>query len=252
MNLKFSVCTDAVFRGQDTASVIPRVAAAGFSYIEFWGWQGKDLRAIRRAADENGVTVAACCVKQPSLVDPAARNVFLSGLDESIQAAKVLGAKVLLTQAGQDTGAPRKTQTASLIEGLSLAASRAEDAGITLVLEPLNTRYDHKGYFLWSTEETAQVIDAVASPAVKILYDIYHQQIMEGDIVGTLLGNLPRIGHIHTAGHPGRHELTDGELNYRYVLARLDEAGYAGIVGLEYFPLLPPEEGFNTFFQMLK
>ena len=114
------------------------------------------------------------------------------------------------------------------------------------VVEPLNTKLNHPGYFLSASKEAFDLIDEVGAQSVRVLYDIYHQQITEGDILRSLLPNLDKAGHIHAAGAPGRHELTQGELNYPNIFKQLRAAGYEGYVGLEYSPQQAPEEGLRA------
>ena len=105
-----------------------------------------------------------------------------------------------------------------------------------LLLECLNTRTDHFNYFLDSSAEGAAIVRAIDRPNLRLLYDVYHMQIMEGSVIENIEEHLDVIGHFHSAGVPGRHELMDGELNYRHIIRRIEAAGYAGAFGLEYSP----------------
>jgi hydroxypyruvate isomerase len=127
---------------------------------------------------------------------------------------------------------------ANLEQALSRAASIAEKAGFTLLLEPLNTHVDHAGYYLDSSAEAAELVRGVASPNLKLLYDIYHMQIMEGNLISTIQRHLDIIGHFHAAGVPGRAELDGGEIDYPRILQFLARSGYRGGFGLEYSPAL--------------
>ncbi len=121
--------------------------------------------------------------------------------------------------------------------GLRRVAKAAEDAGVTLVLELLNSKVDHHDYQCDHTAWGVQVIDWVDSPSVKLLYDIYHMQIMEGDIISTIRTHHRAFGHYHTAGNPGRHDLDDTqELNYPPIMRAILETGYTGYVGQEFIP----------------
>ncbi len=175
------------------------------------------------------------------MTDPACRKDYLDGLTESIEVAKRLGCTRLLTQTGADTGASREQQHISLCDGLREAVPLLEDAGITLLVEPLDTKTDHPGYYLTSSEEAFCLIDEVGSESVKVLYDIYHQQISEGDLSGHILPNIQKIAHFHAAGYPGRHELNTGEIHYPNLFRAILEAGYDGYFGLEYFPQDEPD-----------
>ena len=151
----------------------------------------------------------------------------------------------MITQVGADTGAPREDQHASIVAGLKAAAPILESAGITLMIEPLNTYVNHPGYYLWSSSEAFDIVREVDSPSVKVIFDIYHQQVMEGNIIPNILGNLDLIAHLHGAGHPGRHEMQNGESNYSVIIDAVDKAGYRGALGLEYKPLLDPIESLR-------
>ena len=131
--------------------------------------------------------------------------------------------------------------------GLEACLPLLEGTDMTLLVEPLNTRVDHPGYYLTSSDEAFEVVEAVGSPQVKVLFDIYHQQIMEGDLIRRIGANIDKIGHFHAAGSPGRHELYDGEIHYPAVLRAIQDSGYQGYVGLEYFPKQEPRTGIEAF-----
>ncbi|RKD88879.1 TIM barrel protein [Halopiger aswanensis] len=104
------------------------------------------------------------------------------------------------------------------------------------MVEPLNNPVNHRGYYLDSSYAAYEIVDAVDSPVVSVLFDVYHQQIVEGNVIANLTENLEFVGYVHVADVPGRHEPGTGELNYWCVFEALDEAGYDGYVGLEYAP----------------
>lgn len=235
---KPSVCIDAVFEGKPFNEACAAVKRAGISAIEFWGWWDRDLQELQLAQKSNDLQISACCTKFISLVDPDLRSAYLKGLLESIEAAKKLGTKTLISQVGDfRESVPREEQRQSLIDGLKEAAPLLETANITLVVEPLNELVDHKGYFLIRSDEAFEIVDEVASPNVKVIFDIYHQQISEGHLIKNIVSNIDKIGHFHAAGNPGRHELQNGEINYRAVFKAIQETGFEGYVGLEYWPL---------------
>lgn len=138
-------------------------------------------------------------------------------------------------------------------DGLRQAARQAEDAGVTLVLEVLNSKIDHPDYHADRTAWAVEVCRQVGSPAVKVLYDIYHMQIMEGDIIRTIQAAHPWIGHYHTAGNPGRAELDDGqELNYRPIFRAIAATGYTGYIGHEFIPHGEPVAALAAAFALAK
>jgi len=244
--MKFSVCTDAIFGGKiSTAEAVGKVREAGLDGMEFWCWWEKDLPAIVAEAKRHNVEIAAFSTKVWNLVDPGKRSEYLAGLRDSLEAARMCGKPRLMSQVGNDNGAPREEQRASIIDGLRAAAPLCEAAGITLVIEPLNLRVDHPGYFLAKSSEAFDIIRAVGSPNVKVIFDMYHQQITEGDLTHNITSNIAEIGHFHVAGHPGRNEWDVGEINYPHLFRAIDKAGFKGRIGLEYWPKRDPMDGLR-------
>jgi hydroxypyruvate isomerase len=233
-----SVCIEMIFRDQPILSRIAAVKKAGLPAFEFWGWKDKDLKAIRQKADECGLAIAASVVQSDAaLVDPSGTGAFVDGVSASIEAAQQLGCNVLIATVGQEIAElSRWAQHDSIVAGLSAAAPMAEDADVTLVLEPLNILVDHKGYYLASSHEGFDIVRAVDSSHVRLLYDIYHQQITEGNLIANISANIDLIGHVHVADVPGRYEPGTGEINYANVFAKIAELGYEGYVGLEFRP----------------
>lgn len=219
---------------EEVCRAIRTAASLGYDAVEAYSWNGWDLSAIRSVLDETGVEFLSLLVPETRLTTPECRGLWLDALKEACEAAGIVGAKKLITQVGNDTGAPREEQHAAIVETLKQAGSILEHYGVTVMPEPLNTKVNHPGYYLTTAAESFDIVREVDSPWVKIIYDIYHQQITEGDIIPTVTGNLSCIAHLHAAGTPGRHELWEGELNYKYIFDALDKAGYAGACGLEY------------------
>ena len=236
--LKPSVCIDAVLGDLSPADALQVVADAGIPAFEFWGWWDKDLDQVESARDQHQAQIASCCTKFISLVDPALRDGYLAGLAESIAAAQRLKCPTLISQVGDlRPGVSREEQHQSLVDGLKAAAPMLEAGNITLVIEPLNELIDHAGYYLVRSDEAFQIIDEVGSPNVKVVFDIYHQQISEGQLIANITANIDEIAHFHAAGNPGRHELTRGELHYPSIFQAIQETDYDGYVGLEYWPV---------------
>lgn len=243
--MKLSVCVDAVFMGQDIETAIREVKKQGIPAVEFWSWEDKDIEKIKKTIKETGIEISAFCTGFISLVDAPKRAEYVEALKRTISIAKELGCKTLITQVGNELEISRKEQHASLVAGLKACVPYLEEAGMTLVAEPLNLRVDHAGYYLSSSDEAAEIMREVGSPNVKMLYDIYHQQITEGDLIRRIREHIPYIGHFHAAGNPGRHELYDSEIDYKKIFDAIKETGYEGYVGLEYFPTDNVENGLN-------
>ena len=235
----------------DSLAALEQVKASGFGIFEFWSWQSRDMDALAKKAAALELVCSCFCTKSFNLTDPGQRETFLSGLKESITWAKKMNAQFLITQSGKDTGARRDFQRRSIIDGLKAAAPMLEDAGITLLLEPLNDKIDHPGIYLTSSDEGFEILGDVGSPNVKLLFDIYHQQITEGDIIRRITSHVGEIGHIHCAGNPGRHELDSGELDFRRIFEALDAAGCKAYAGIEYYPAEPAALGLKRLREMV-
>lgn len=250
--MKISVCVDALYMGQGLQEAIDDVMKNGLDTIEFWGWEDKDIKALAKYKREKGFHIAAMCTKFISLTDASSRGGYIEGLKESLEVAKSLECKCLISQTGADLPISRKEQHESLVEGLKACVPYLEEYGVTLVIEPLNIRVDHAGYFLSGSDEAAEVITEVGSPHVKMLYDIYHQQITEGDLIRRIRKYHNFIGHYHAAGNPGRHELYDSEIDYKRIFHEIKETGYQGYVGMEYFPQDEPAKGLDYVKKVIK
>lgn len=230
------------FGGMDFCDAVKKVASLGFDAVETYGWKELDFDRVKKTCLDNNVEFLSMCTTEFNMTLPEKRTDWINGLKETCVAANKMGVKHLITQVGADTGAPRTEQRASIMAALKLAKPILEDSGVTLMLEPLNTLFNHPGYYLTSAVEGFGIVREADSPNIKIVYDIYHQQISEGNIIPNIINNLDCIAHLHSAGHPGRHELQFGENNYNFIFSEVDKAGYKGCCGLEYSPLLDPTE----------
>lgn len=249
----YSVCVPAVFRGKNVKEALEAVRAAGFKNYEFWGWWDQDMDAYKEAQDKEKLSAAALCTKMVPLTDAARRQEYLAGLKETVEVCHELGCRTIISQVGPELeGVSREEQHASIVEGLRLCVSMLEENDLTLVIEPLNTRIDHKGYYLWSSEEAFEIVDEVGSRHVKVLFDLYHQYIMNDLSIERILHNIDKIGHFHMAGYPGRHEpLIDSEIDYPVILKEIEQSGYKGAVGLEYMPVQDAAEGLKVLYGQL-
>lgn len=236
--VKFSICIEMIFNKLSMEERIRQVARTGARAFEFWGWRNKDLGLIGKAARANKLKIATFGGNPGvALVESSQKSALKKVLAESIEVAQKLHTRTLLITTGQ--ALPKvspKRQHNAIVAALKSVASMCEQARITLALEPLNTTVDHKGYYLDSSEEAFEIIDKVGSPAVKVLYDIYHMQIMEGDVIRTITANAHKIAHIHVGDNPGRNEPGTGELNYPNIFAAIKKMRYSGFTGLEFRP----------------
>ena len=226
-------------------SAVRAAADLGYTAVETYDWRMLDTAAVKATLDETGVELCSILVMENRLTTPACRDLWLTALKDTCEAAAKMGVTRAITQVGNDTGAPREEQHAAIVETLKAAAPILEHYGVTVMPEPLNVKVDHRGYYLTSAAEGFAICREVDSPFVKLVYDIYHQQVTEGDIISTVTKNLDLIAHLHSAGHPGRHDLWEGELNYKYIFDAIDRAGYTGACGLEYSALGDPVESLR-------
>ncbi|MGG0451777.1 TIM barrel protein [Priestia megaterium] len=228
-----------------------RFAAAkkdGFDFVEMWGWDDKDLPQLKKLLDENGLKLAAMSGDGPySMCDPANKEVYLEYIKKSIEAAKIVDCPTLVIHSDALEEWPQfakkmsgdysyETRICAMFDVLKTIAPWAEEAGITFVLEALNIEKDHCGNFLAETKTSVDLVAAVGSPNIKVLYDAYHMYLNEGKICETTEKYLPYIGHLHIADAPGRHEPGTGVINFKNFIKHLDKIGYSGSVGFEFYP----------------
>ena len=250
--INYSACIEALYGEVPFIERIEKVAAVGMKAFEFWGWGNKDIDAIKTAKDKCGLELATfgADVGGP-LVDPSNRDKLPEALKKSIEVAHELDCKRMLVTTGNEIeGVRRGNQHQSIVDGLKVAAEILEPEGITLSLEPLNVLVNHKGYYLYTSEEGFQIVDQVGSPNVGLLYDIYHQQITEGNLIANITDSIDKIAHFHVADVPGRHEPGTGEINYRNVFKSISEAGYEDFVGLEFWPVCPSDKALKMLLEL--
>jgi hydroxypyruvate isomerase len=183
-------------------------------------------------------------------VNRASHPMLLRELETALPIAKVAGVPNLIAMFGNREGRTDAVAIPAAIEGLRKIAPLAEEQGVNICVELLNSKVDHKDYSGDHTAFGVEVMKGVGSPRVKLLYDIYHMQIMEGDVIRTVTQNAQYIGHYHTGGVPGRHEIDDSqELNWRAVMKAIAATGFTGYVAHEFVPTRDPltslQEAFN-------
>ena len=227
------ICIDMVYEGMKFTDAMEKVREAGFTSYEFWSWWDKDSDSILEKQKELGMNCTTFCTKSVTLLDPVQRQAYIDGLRESIAMAKRFGTRQLITQTGSII--PGKTydeQWESLVAGLKACAPVLKENDVILLVEPLNL-LDHPGYYLTKSSEAFRLIKEAECSHIKILYDIYHFQIAEGDLIRTISNNIQDIAHFHSAGNPGRGNITEGEINYPEIFRALRRLGYTGCIGLE-------------------
>jgi hydroxypyruvate isomerase len=244
--LKPVICFEMLFPDLDPLEKIRRIAGQGFEYVEFWGWRDKDIPAIAATCAREGVRVVNFSGhRRGSLVAEQTHDLFLQDLEDAVEAAEFLecGTLMLLSNELTETGAvadshpeirgEQKYRNARLGLGKAL---QLVPSGLQLVLEPLNTRVDHPGYWLSDMQTAAQLIAEIGDGRLKVLCDLYHLGVMGVDLPAVLKEHVRHIGYVHVADVPGRHEPGTGDIDWKSVLSRLAAFGYHGFVGFEYSP----------------
>ena len=256
--IKQSFCLPCFCDVGDARAVRETIEAAariGYRGTEIWFRDAAPFDLVCRVAREVGMAVACMCGHK-SLESGLNRREnherIRAELLESIAVAARNGIPNLICFSGNRGEAGDEEAVEVAAEGLASAAPAAEEAGVTLVLELLNSKVDHPGYQCDHTEWGVRVVRRVNSANVKLLYDIYHMQIMEGDLCRTIAGNIEHIGHFHAAGNPGRRDMDETqEINYPAVAAAIAAAAYGGYLAHEFRPkgdrLAALEAAFRLF-----
>lgn len=228
----------------DMGDRIRAAAAAGYSAGEFHLWRDKNLESVAAALRETGSKLTGACVDpRRSLVDPAQQDEFAQAVEESLAAARTIGSPPMIIASGfTREGVSEGEHFAAAVAALKRAAALAEAADVMLVLEPLNDRVEHPGMWLVSTTKGLDLIEAVGSTHLRLLYDVYHSQVMGEDMEAVLRGRMHLVHHVQVADMPGRNEPGTGTIDWAKAMQTLRDLGYTGAIGLEYRPTLPPAE----------
>lgn len=229
-----------------------RAAAAGFRGVEYlfpYEWPAADIAGWLRAAGLRQVLFNLpagdwAAGERGLACLPGREAEFAGGLERALAYAEALDCRNLHCLAGlRPEGACEEEMHATYVANLRLAADRAAALDIRVLIEPINSRVDMPGYWLDTPARAFALLEEIGRPNVAIQFDIYHAQIMAGDLARTIEAGLSRIGHFQAADNPGRHEPGTGEINYLYLFALLDRLGYSGWVGCEYVPQAGTEAG---------
>jgi hydroxypyruvate isomerase len=241
---RFSANLSFLYTDLDFLDRFAAAARDGFKAVEYVEPYGFPAEAIARALDENGLTQALFNLP-PGNWAAGERGIgchrdrvaeFEEGIGKAIAYGQALRCSKINCLAGiAPAGTSAEDRNAVLVANLKFAAPRLADAGIKLLLEPINLR-DIPGFHVSTTDHAEAILDAVGSDNLFIQYDLYHTQVMQGDLLPTYQRLQDRIGHIQIADNPGRNEPGTGEINYPFVLSELDRLGYEGWVGCEYKP----------------
>jgi hydroxypyruvate isomerase len=251
---KFAANLSFLFTDVPFPERFKRAAAAGFKGVEFispYDYPAHDVAEWLREADLEQVLfnfgLGDWAAGERGLAClPHRQGEFAESVEQAVDYAMALDCERLHCMAGlRPDGIAEAELEATYIANLRYAADRLATIGATLMIEPINSRIDMPGYWLDSVENGFCLLEAVHRSNVKLQYDIYHAQIIAGDLARTLERHIDQIGHIQIADNPGRHEPGTGEINYPYLFDLLDSLGYSGWVGCEYKPLGNTEAGLS-------
>jgi len=230
-----------------------RAARNGFTAVEFLFPYAFEAQQIRERLDANGLQLVLHNLpagdwdagERGIACHPDRVKEFRDGVERAIEYAGALGVKQLNCLVGKaPQGVAANVLHETLVANLRHAATRLREAGLRLLIEPIN-RFDIPGFYLQRTDQALALLDQVGADNAFVQYDIYHAQRTEGELAATLRKHIARIGHVQLADNPGRNEPGTGEINYPFLFRQLDEIGYTGWVGCEYKPATSTEAGLG-------
>lgn len=260
--LKLSVCTETVYCHEDFNNRIEKISKIGINTIEFWQWSNKDLKEVHNKLQQNNVNLLGFCIDSENsdiskFISDTALNTdstdkLLTAVHESIDAAKQLGAKNLIITIGNNINdLTYEQQIKNVIHNLKAVKECFEKESITLLVEPINLS-ERPSYLIPNVKNLIPIIKEISSDYVKILYDIYHQNMEDDFSVDDLKNALPYIGHIHAADCPGRGEPGTGNIDYSGIFNMLVKEKYDKYVGLEFFPKNPEHIVFDELLKNIQ
>lgn len=226
--------------------------AAGFDAVECWFPFEHPKAELKALLDGHGLSLVGLNTAPGDVSKgewgvtalPGREADFDRQLAEALDYAVALGARGIHVMAAMTAGMDLGACEHAYMDNLERGARRADGSGVNLLIEPLNAR-DRPGYFLSHSDRAIDIMARIGAPNLKLMFDVYHVQVMEGDIIRRMRSHMPHIGHIQIAAVPTRHEPDEGELNYRAILAEIDALGWQGWVGCEYRPRAGTVEGLG-------
>jgi len=250
---KFAANLTMLFTEHDFLDRFEHAAKAGFTAVEFLFPYAFAADDIAQRLEKFGLTLVLHNLPAGNW-DAGERGIachpdrvgeFRAGVATAITYAKALGVKQLNCLAGKTPpGVSDEVLRQTFVSNLRFAAAELKQAGLNLLIEPINT-FDIPSFYLNRTAQAVAILDEVGASNAFVQYDIYHAQRTEGELASTLQKHLPRIGHIQLADNPGRHEPGTGEINYPFLFTHLEQLGYSGWIGCEYKPATTTEAGLG-------
>jgi len=245
-----------VFQNLPFEQRLEKVAEAGYRAVElvteFRDWSEDDFRRVRAKRQALGITFntlvgnGGYTAKEVGLVDPKQREAFLADIRYALKVAEKLECPSMIVLSGNRLrDVPKQAQRQSIVDGLKRAADLAEAKGVTLLVENIDLE-ENPEYYLWSMAEVFEILEEVNHPQVMSLYDFFHAQISGGNLISLLERNYRRVGGVHIADVPGRHEPGTGEINYTNIYRKLAQLKFGGYVTMEFLPTRDPVESLRA------
>lgn len=248
--MKISCCIDMMFSGLEFADRIAAVSNSGLSAIEFWKWSNKDIDGIADALKQSNTKLSVFNIDSTDenlsydlsrgILNAGRVDDFLRAIKESIPVYKKLDASAMIVLIGEHSQYNKENIKSCLVAALPLL--REND--VTIIIEPLNS-FDRKGYSMPYVTPVFELLRGINDPHIKMLYDIYHQNMMGDFDMQEIIENIDYIGHFHVADAPGRHEPGTGGVDYVSIIKEINKTRYNGYIGLEYRSTKPDRETFG-------
>lgn len=248
--LRFSANLSMLFTELEPLDRIGAAASAGFSAIEWQFPHTLPLDEIRARADAHGLTVNHINTSAGNpgefglAAQPGREDDFFRALDQALESAVKLGCLTIHCMSGCVDAADRPRAVQTFLQNMTKANAAAQSANVTLCIEPINTR-DRPGYFVSRSDEIVELLQQLGGSHVKLLFDFYHIQIMEGDLLRRMEKHWPQIGHFQFASVPTRNEPDQGEIHYAAIFAAIAQRGWTGFAGAEYRPAARTQDGLG-------
>jgi len=252
---KLSIMLWTVYRDLPFEQRLEKVAEAGYRAVELVGefekWSDGDFRRINAKKKSLGITFDATAGLSKGIADPQTRDAFLAELNTFVRTVQKLECPAIIVLSGNRVeNLPKQAHHDACVEALKRAADVAAKQNLTLLLENIDQE-ENPRYYLTSVAEGFEIVRKVGNPHVKFLYDFYHEQISEGNLIKKLKENIDFVGLVHIADVPGRHQPGTGEINYASIYRKLAELKYSGYAAMEFIPEGEPGAALRSAREMV-
>ncbi len=250
--MKLSVCIDMMFADVDFMEKFALVKESGINTVEFWKWTNKDVDAVCQKLKELDMNLSIFNIDSTDeqlsydlsrgILNAGRVDDFLTALNESVPVYKKFGANAMIVLIGEHADYNKE----NVKKCLTAAIPILEENNMTIIVEPLNN-IDREGYSMPYATPMLELLGEINNPHIKMLYDIYHQNMMGDFDLDEVLSNIDLIGHFHVADAPGRHEVGTGNVDYKAILSAINKTDYQDYIGLEYRPTIKDQLTFDFF-----